>query len=585
MSVKIATIGSCVTRDNFNTKFNPNYKNFLQIIDHQNQTAIPSLMSNQLELNVSKEFVEKNSYVQSLLHKEFSKEFLQKLKNEQPDYLIFDLDPDVKFGLLKINENEYITNNPNFKNIPELKDATRLNLLENYDEYIEVWEKYLEIFFDFIKREIPNCEVILVKARFSDKFEDGTTLTSLRKETGIATQDFEKMNKIWNHLDDFVINNFKVSVLDMTDNDFYLDKNHLWGPYYLHYEPKFYNTFLNKLVKMISSRKNEHISLSGENRTIQRIYLNESYELLNTKVVEVVLQSDKNLIQRARRDKDIYNLYKELLKNDYILYYHSNGISRLYKREFINELWKRQDLYKQGDVFYTLDEPKEKKKNNSQNKNKLLVIFTCMPSAEKYDHYLMTDRMFPTFFNTIERSLVKNVYTMRIMDLNCSHGSHYINTINYSNMESDIVEAINRVKNELSLNDEDIVLYGASKGGTGSLYYGSKMDLQCLAVDPILSLGEYNIKDEHFLKDIRIEDITDQVNNNLYNKSKSEKYIIGSENVPFNFDKINKIEGDNLRKINKIDEHIKSHPDVSRNTVPEQLMILNQMLLNNSLIK
>ncbi|PTE30977.1 hypothetical protein BUY94_12680, partial [Mammaliicoccus fleurettii] len=93
MSVKIATIGSCVTRDNFNTKFNPNYKNFLQIIDHQNQTAIPSLMSNQLELNVSKEFVEKSSYVQSLLHKEFSKEFLQKLKNEQPDYLIFDLDP------------------------------------------------------------------------------------------------------------------------------------------------------------------------------------------------------------------------------------------------------------------------------------------------------------------------------------------------------------------------------------------------------------------------------------------------------------------------------------------------------------
>ncbi|PTI83707.1 hypothetical protein BU071_12540, partial [Mammaliicoccus vitulinus] len=69
MPVKIATIGSCVTRDNFNTKFNPNYKGFLQVVDHQNQTAIPSLMSEQIELSVSKKFLEKGPYVQALLHK------------------------------------------------------------------------------------------------------------------------------------------------------------------------------------------------------------------------------------------------------------------------------------------------------------------------------------------------------------------------------------------------------------------------------------------------------------------------------------------------------------------------------------
>lgn len=582
MPVKIATIGSCVTRDNFNTKFNPNYKGFLQVVDHQNQTAIPSLMSEQIELSVSKKFLEKGPYVQALLHKEFSKEFLLKLKKEQPEYLIFDLDPDVKFGLLKVDENKYITDNTNFKNIPELEHAKKLNMLKNYEEYIEVWEKYITLFFDFIKKELPNCEVILVKARFTDKFADGTTLTQLRNEKGIPTQEFEKMNVFWNDLDNYIINNFNVTVLDMSDENLYLDKDHLWGPYYLHYESKFYNRFLNKLVKIISNRNKEHISFTEGNRTVQRIYLNEPYELLDTKVVEVVLQSDKNLIQLARSDKEVYKLYKELLSNDYILYYHANGISRLYKREFINELWKRQDLYKQGDVFYTLDAPKDKKKNNSQQKARLLVIFTCMPSAEKYDSYLMTDRMFPTFFNTIERNLIKNVYTMRIMDLNCSHGSHYINTTNYTNMDTDIMESIKRVKNELGINDENIVLYGASKGGTGSLYYGSKLDLKCLAVDPIISLGEYNVKDDHFLKDIRIEDISDLINSNLATKSISEKYIIGSENVPFNYDKINNIEGDNLKKINKIDEHIKSHPDVSRNTVPEQLMILNQMLLNNS---
>ena len=58
----------------------------------------------------------------------------------------------------------------------------------------------------------------------------------------------------------------------------------------------------------------------------------------------------------------------------------------------------------------------------------------------------------------------------------------------------------------------------------------------------------------------------------------NKKYIIGSEKVEFNFKHISKIEGVNVNKMNKIDEHIKSHPDVSRNTIPEQLMILNTLL-------
>ncbi|WP_436867810.1 accessory Sec system protein Asp2 [Mammaliicoccus sciuri] len=581
MPIKVATIGSCVTRDNFNTKFNPHYKGFFDVIDHQNQTSFPSLMSEFVELNVTPEFLNKSKYVQSLLHKEFSKEFLLKLKNEKPEYILFDLDPDIKFGLLNVDKNKYITDNPNFKGIPELKDAKRINLLNNYEEYIEVWKNYIELFFNFIKKEIPNCEIILVKARFSDEFSDGTSLTQLRKEKGVYAQDYEKMNEIWEYLDNYIISNFDVSTIDMTEEKYYLDKNHLWGQYYLHYEPKFYNVFLNKFLKIISNKSEEYSLFIENNKTIQRIYIDEVYELLNTRVVEVVLKTDKNIIQVSRDNKKVYDLYKNLLQNDYVLYYHANGISRLYKREFIHELWKRKDLYKQGDLFYTLDSPQDKKVNSSEKNPKLLVIFTCMPAIEKYDSYLMTDRMFPRFFNNIERNLVKNVYTMRIMDLNCSHGSHYINTINYKTMEKDIVESIKRVKEELEINDKNIVLYGASKGGTGSLFYGSKLDFKCLAVDPIISLGEYNKNDDHFLKDLREEDLTEKINSHLFENSTSEKYIIGSENVPFNFEKISEIHGQNVKKINKIDEHIKSHPDVSRNTVPEQLMILNQLLLGS----
>ncbi|UXU77267.1 XcbB/CpsF family capsular polysaccharide biosynthesis protein [Mammaliicoccus sciuri] len=581
MTIKVATIGSCITRDNFNSKFNPYYKLFFDVIAHQNQTAIPSLMSEKLELKVTESFINKTNYVQNLLLSEFDKSFLETLKKERPQYLLMDLDPDVKFGLLKIKDNNYITNNPNFKGIDNLDNTDVLNINDDFDQYFEIWSSAIRKFFEFINNEVPGCKVVLVKGRFTDTFTDDTTLTELRIKQNIPLQNFESMNKIWDKLDDYIVDNFDVEVLDMTNTNFKLDKNHVWGPYYLHYENKFYNKFLNKLVDI--TYKNQNSSVENLTRSVQRVHIDDDIELLHTKTVEVILNSEKNIIEMSRRNEKIYNLYKELLKNDYILYFHKDGISKLYKRKFINELWKRDDLHQEGDVFYTLDKPLDRKENRSSTDKKLIVIFPCMPNAEVYDNYLMANRMFPKFFSGIERSLVKNVYTMRIMDLNVSHGSHYINSVNNDTFETDITNAIMRVKEQLNIDEEDIVLYGASKGGTGSLYYGSKLDLKCLAVDPIISLGEYNVKDEHFLKDLRKEDISDNINEHLKTGSKREKYIIGSENVPFNFSHISKIEGDNIVKINKVDEHIKAHPDVSRNTIPEQLMLLNKMLLNTKL--
>src|SRR5699024_11039571 len=222
------------------------------------------------------------------------------------------------------------------------------------------------------------------------------------------------MNEVWNVLDEYITNKYNVSVLDMAGSQYLLNKNHLWGTYYLHYEDKLYNAFLNKLIKMVENDKSKDVILKEGNRTIQRIYLDDNYEILNTKVVEVILNSEKNIIELARENKYAYDLYKDLLANDYILYFHNEGISKLYQRNYVKELWKRNDLIQQGGVLYTLDVPKENKLNKSKNNKELLTIFTCMTATDVYDNYLMTDRMFPKFFNGIERSLMKNVYTMRI---------------------------------------------------------------------------------------------------------------------------------------------------------------------------
>lgn len=148
MTIKIATIGSCITRDNFNSKFNPYYKLFFDVIAHQNQTTIPSLMSDKIELKVDDEFINKTNYIQNLLLREFDKGFLDILKQEKPQYLLMDLDPDVKFGLLKTKENNYLTNNPNFKGLKYIEALETININENFDDYFEIWKSSIHKFLN-----------------------------------------------------------------------------------------------------------------------------------------------------------------------------------------------------------------------------------------------------------------------------------------------------------------------------------------------------------------------------------------------------------------------------------------------------
>ncbi len=203
---------------------------------------------------------------------------------------------------------------------------------------------------------------------------------------------------------------------------------------------------------------------------------------------------------------------------------------------------------------------------------------------QKYDNSLMPNRMFPIFFNGIERNLVKNVYTMRIMDLNCSHGSHYISTTNYPTFEKEIQEAILNVQNQLGIEKENIILYGFSKGATGALYHGSALDLKTLSVDPILSIGgKLEQNDRRFLKGLRREHLVPDINKYLNISNEFKKYVICSEQVELYYEITSLLESEKIKMLNFIDPHIKYHPDISRNTVPEQLAILNKLFCDKLL--
>ncbi|MDO5375193.1 MAG: accessory Sec system protein Asp2 [Staphylococcus rostri] len=550
MTLSIATIGSFITNDNFNNTFNPYYQQFFEVIPWDKQVPITN-------------------------HK-VRKIFFKRLKDMQPQYLLLDFSLDIIYGWLLSHKKRIL-----FKNISNKKQAWKKH--QNFDNYFEVWKKSVQQLQEFLTRDVPNCRILLVQSHFADTFTDGNSIIHYCKQNNLSTLDIKKMNQQWDTLNTYFMNTYDVTLLDLTKTNYALNKTDMATETDFHLEKQFYNHFLNKLISLTHQIP---IINEQDRTTTQRIYLNESFEILKTKQVDVVIGSKDNILKIARAGRKsnskTYQLYKKLLENDYILYAHENGISKLYQRRYIDEIWKSQIVHKVGDIYYSLEAPKHKEANLAKEDNKLLIIFPSMPMIKHHESPIFTERMFNPVHKHISNYINSNVYIMRIADLNLSYGSHFINTINYSTMEQDITNAIVEVKEKLNFQDKDIILYGPSKGGTGALYYGSKLDLKCLAVDPIIHLGHYNKNDAHFLRGFRKIELSDNINKHLSQGSYHRKYIIASENVAFNFKYSSKIIGDNVIKLNKKDAQTKSHADVSRNTKFEQLMLINQMLSNKN---
>lgn len=293
----------------------------------------------------------------------------------------------------------------------------------------------------------------------------------------------------------------------------------------------------------------------------------------------LVHTGENNLITLARTNETAYKMYKELLRRDYVLYFFDQGISKFQKRKYVNDLWVKQDLEQHNGVYYTVSHP-SKNQCNKLKSNRLLVIFSAMPNLSKNDHYKIRERMFPQSLADIDKNIVKNVHIMRIMDLNVSHGSHYVKTTNYPEMENDIQLAIQKVAKELNVSDEDIVLYGVSKGGTGAMLHGSALDYKTISVDPIINLSYFNEGDHHFLKDFREVDLSERLNDNLQ-VNKRKKYIICSPTIAFNYENIKKIsQHDAVKTIELLDDNIKTESEISTNSIPLQLMVINNLFAN-----
>lgn len=260
--VKVAIQGSCITRDNFNSTFNPEYKKYFDCVLYQHQTSMISLMSCPVD-EVNKIDNQINEFQEWSLKTEFSKVFLSSLKEKNPDYLLLDLFADVYFGVIEIGDNQYLTNSrvplPRTTFYNELSYKKEITMESNKDEFLSIWKSCISRFFEFINKEIPSCKIILTKTHFKNEYLDKSTnqLKKVNETENIFPIDVNLYNTFWDELNSYILDNFYVRCIDLREKEYLVDENHPWGVSYVHYTKDFYQDFFSRLLKIVSDDSKE----------------------------------------------------------------------------------------------------------------------------------------------------------------------------------------------------------------------------------------------------------------------------------------------------------------------------------------
>jgi len=287
-----------------------------------------------------------------------------------------------------------------------------------------------------------------------------------------------------------------------------------------------------------------------------------------------------NVFAIARKNKYVKNLVVELANNGYYLVEHKDGISTFEKfdtaEKFKHNLTNSNlNIYK--DLFYTLDKP-----SIASTTPRLLVVFSSV--ADFSLNASISRRNFFINFKSINKYVPSNTYVLRISDIGAVVGSFYLNNNFNKNVEKNVQELLKLIMKGNGIEKKDVVLYGASKGATASLYHALKGGYNSVCVDPIVSdeYHENQYNDPHFTQ-------------GTFPLSKQEKFIqlmkevkiisdvniIYSINSPI-YEYINAIIKDHdmeqkIKYINISHPKIKDHPDVGPNTIDVLTLIINNL--------
>lgn len=293
-----------------------------------------------------------------------------------------------------------------------------------------------------------------------------------------------------------------------------------------------------------------------------------------------------NLVKLARTHNDVRELIATLANNGFYTYMSKDNATRFVSEKSLDRLWmslvsKEFSRHHNG-VVYSYAKPL-----SQVAPKRLLVVFSSISGSINTPSLM---RYFEQNFKSIQKYLSHDTAVLRIADLGGVVGAFYLNTTHLPKNAENIQQVIQDVRKEHGIGHDSVVLYGASKGGTGALFHGITGHYKCVAVDPIVD-DEYYItryNDAHFTGNGIFPEDKKQVFERIMHKmsalpepprsAPARWSVICSGNSPqFKYISRTLIENANSR-ISFYDSknpNIKDHPHVGQNTINTATGLMN----------
>lgn len=255
----VAILGSCISMDNFNSLFNPEWRKWYSFPFNSSQVALAALMSEPLDITYK---LPENSslWAETSLEDELKRGFLDLLREDPPDYLMLDWFGDVHWGMARVDDGPWFTDNPErigltdwYQKMDQEGRITRLDPLADTDAYMKVWHKAAIDFKAYVDKVAPDTILVLNRGRNTNQLVDLDTGFAVR--TGTPSQKVRDLDDLWRHFDDLAIHVFEPEVIDLTEVAPKTHTGHPWGASLVHYTPDHYHRFLGEMHTLYLRRE------------------------------------------------------------------------------------------------------------------------------------------------------------------------------------------------------------------------------------------------------------------------------------------------------------------------------------------
>lgn len=333
--ITVAAAGSCISRDPFNSQFNPDYKKHFKFTAYQFQASIISLMAPPAICDMRKYKWDQDVTGNTHWHfkTELNKSFLNEVYMSQPEYLILDFYGDVLYGVVEFENTLILNKKHQLKDNELFKESLgkEYSYFQNQNDYFEMFKKAFDQFMTFCRHYLPHTKVVINCGHFETKYRDENGEIKL-----IDTHPqsyYDELNDFWNMLNRYAIDNYHLEALTFYDKQYYATNDYPFGGLYpLHFEKEIYHDFQDKLLAITK----QHIRQPAPTPPAYNFIQNPTFQL-NTcswtgfylPVFKVNPEGGLTVWEQGNQKNEYYQLRSEAIPvephRDYILSFEFNG--------------------------------------------------------------------------------------------------------------------------------------------------------------------------------------------------------------------------------------------------------------------